>query len=86
MIKLKEGEAVRVSWYDSIALNGWKYNKEGLGKAGRIQTIGYVAHNSAEAVAITSSIGTQGGMLDPINIPWRAIEKLEKLGEEWNRS
>ena len=85
MVKLKEGEAVRVSWYDSIALNGWRYSTEGLGKAGRIQTIGYVAHNTNEAVSITSSIGKSGGFLDPISIPWKAVEKLEKLGEEWNR-
>lgn len=83
--KLKQGDAVRVSWFDSMALNGWKYTTEGLGEAGKIQTLGYVAHRGIEALAVTSSIGGTGAVLDPVNIPWKAIIKLEKLGSQWDR-
>jgi hypothetical protein len=89
--KIPFGKAVRVSWYDSLSLSGWQLRKAQantlqVGDVSHIRTIGYVAGCTSDAVAVTTSIITEGdGTLGPVSIPWKSIFKLEFLGKEWDR-
>lgn len=81
------GRAVRIFWHDSRSLSGWQYHTEHLGTPGKIVTQGYIAKASRAdgALVMTTSIGTNGAVLDPIEIPWGAVQRLEYLPSEWNR-
>lgn len=84
--KYKFGQALRVAWHDSMRLDGWKYKPTEIGEVGKMMTIGYVVNTTDEALAVTSSIGHLGGVLDALSIPWSCIVNVEELGEEWNRA
>lgn len=77
--------AVRAYWLDSQVEQGWKYDMDQAGDSAKICSIGYVVNTTPEAVVLTTSIGSKGGALSPLSIPWKAIEKLEKLGKSWDR-
>lgn len=80
------GQAVRVSWFDSIAYNGWHYNPEKVGEVARIQSLGYVYKKTPHSLVMSTSIGNQGAGLDLLHIPWGAIAHLEVLPTEWHRT
>ena len=83
--KLKFREAVRVSWVDSMSFGGWNYEPDQVGGVARIQTLGYVVNSNKDYLTMTTSIGSKGGALDPVSIPWPAIVQVDKLGDNWNR-
>jgi hypothetical protein len=64
---------------------GWQYDPETIGGTGRIVSLGYVANCKPDCLVLTTSIGTSGGAVSPISIPWRAIETLDLVGKAWNR-
>jgi len=61
------GEAVSVVWRDSASFAGWRINTENI-RAGEIVTLGYVMGCTDEELIISTSIGNQGGALDPLAI------------------
>jgi len=82
------GRAVRVFWRDSRSFPGWQYETDPLGKSAKIVSQGYVAKakRGTDAIVLTTSIGTNGAVLDPIEIPWGAIARLEFLPEQFDRT
>jgi len=64
---------------------GWQYNTQSLGDVALLQSLGYVVGCTPEALVLTTSIGSRGGMLDPLSIPWKCIVQLDYVGSEWDR-
>lgn len=81
------GRAVRVFWRDSRSLPGWQYEPDRLGASAKIVSQGYVAQGKrgTDALVLTTSIGTNGAVLDPVEIPWSAIAQMEFLPEQFDR-
>jgi hypothetical protein len=77
------GQAVRVFWTDSATAPGWRSEPGG---ALRIVSLGFVAGCDKEALSITTSMDTDGGMLGPLSIPWECIQQVQEVGEQWNRN
>jgi hypothetical protein len=82
------GRAVRVFWNDSRSYHGWQYKTDHLGTPGKIVTQGYIAKAKKDdgALVVTTSIGTTGAIIDPLEIPWGAIAQIEYLPREFDRN
>lgn len=78
-LSLETGQAVQIYWCDSASLSGWKYNPETASTIGKIISLGYVVKAKEYGLTITSSMATDKAALDPVTIPWGAIEKLVQL-------
>ncbi len=74
------GEAVSIVWRDSASFPGWRVNTENL-HAGEVVTLGYVMGTTETELIVSTSIGSQGGALDPLVIPWSAVESVKRLPE-----
>ncbi len=84
--RLRLGKAVRVVWVDSITNGGWQYNTlQRIGQLGRITSLGYVVKTTDDALVLSTSIGANEAVLDPVAIPKKCIIDLQVLGEEWDR-
>lgn len=83
-IRIDEGVAIRVMWKDSSTRKGWKFD---LAPApGKIISLGYCTGANADAIQISTSVNEEFSYIDPLDIPWGAIENVTLLGEEWNRN
>lgn len=69
---------VRITWHDSSFDPGWQYATR-RPQPDVIVSIGYVVENNKDVLTFSSTIGTRGGSLCPINVPWRSIINLEVL-------
>lgn len=82
-MKLPEGTAVHVVWVDSWTRKGW-HKQTAFIDVGRVESIGYVHKATDSCLALCSAAMADMG-LDPYSIPWGAIERIEELGEQYNR-
>lgn len=83
-IRIDEGAAIRVMWKDSSTRKGWKFD---LAPApGKIISLGYCTGATGEGLQISTSVNEEFSYIDPLDIPWGAIEDVTLLGEEWNRN
>ena len=78
--QLRRGQAIRVCWHDSSSETGWRYTED-AGGLNRVVSLGYVVNCTPEFVALTTSLDSSGGALDPVGIPWGAITNLHVLDE-----
>jgi len=77
------GTAVQVQWHDSASKRGWLF--DGFDNLAKIQSLGYVVSCTPDTITLSTSIATCQGVLDPVSIPWGAIETIATLGERWDR-
>jgi len=69
--------AVRVTWIDSCFDSGWR--DKSRGELEPIITLGFVTANRDDSLEVTATMGLRTGMLNPLSIPWGAIQKLEVI-------
>jgi len=69
--------AVRVTWIDSSFAPGWQ--GESRGALEPIITLGFVTANRDDSLEVTATMGLRTGMLNPLSIPWGAIQKIEVI-------
>lgn len=75
-----------MSWRDSFTQPGWSpLGGDFDARESQIVTQGWVVVNEQGFLGISSTIACNGTTADPIHIPWFAIHKIKKLGDEWKR-
>lgn len=79
------GTAVRIYWYDSASAQGWQYTSK-VGQVGFIVSMGFVVNCKKDCITITTSFSSDGASIDPLSIPWGAIQKVDDLGKKWHRN
>lgn len=79
--KPEPGDAVMIRWVDSVhTMSGWMETKLLDFEVPEIITIGILAHDSKEVVAVVQSVGTSGEDSDAqLNIPREVVRDLEVL-------
>ena len=71
-INVVPGQKVLIEWVDSSMLGGWQYGDlSPLPK--HIESAGFVCAISKEALTITNSRSSSGGVIAPLTIPFRCI-------------
>jgi hypothetical protein len=76
---LKCGQGVRVKWLDSASLPGWHYKDPTDADVSVIVSLGLVVGTKPQCLVLTSSLDDSGGAMDPLAIPWAAIQELNVL-------
>lgn len=79
--RVARGTAVKIVWVDSVSVGGWQYNLDHVGRIAPITTFGLVVNTKDDCITLTTSMGERGGALDPVSIPWGAINELEIVEE-----
>jgi hypothetical protein len=86
-ISLPKGRAIRVTWVDSHSRQGW-FVKTNPNSTVEVVSQGFVLDSSvgSRTLVLSSSISTDTQFIDPLHIPWGAINSLELLPEVFDRN
>jgi hypothetical protein len=77
---IRKTKKVLVEWVDSYATRGWTHKSAFTDvETGNIVSIGFLVRESASEITITSSVSTNGNVMDPLTIPKCAITKRRTL-------
>lgn len=79
---IRKTPKVYVEWIDSYATRGWTHESDLRSDdsfASCIVSIGFLVKNTKEFVTISTSVSTNGNLMDPLTIPKVAIKTLKKL-------
>lgn len=76
--KIPLGTHVKVLWSDSATYSGWRLNTVGM-KPAAVVTVGIVMESNKDSLIVSTSIADNGSYLDPVVVPWVAIEQIEIL-------
>lgn len=79
--KLENNTLVRLKWVDSNFAKGWRHHEENTATLPVVVSVGYVTKCDDKLVELSSHVGLlDGAKLNPLTIPWGAIESVEKWG------
>lgn len=74
-IEVEKGQVISVVWLDSSSLHGWVYS-DLVAEPKVIESVGFVAAITPEAVTITSGRCDAGGVVNPLTIPICCIQEF----------
>lgn len=78
------GSCVEVIWFDSSFSLGWRYGEKPAPMP-PLTTLGKVTYLDAQQIEISSTFGNNGA-LNPLTLPWGAIQSIRVLrGSNGNR-
>ena len=80
---LKLGQVISFTWNDPTGVEGW-HEPAGAKSATRVKAIAIVVGSYEDSLVITTSWDAQrGAAIDPLTIPWSAIDRLKVINAKY---